>query len=105
MADEAIGFSSLFAKRSLSFLSADIFSQRSPVFQPSPLSSDHSCFVHSRSTSTFSAGFVRGRGHLCGPASFVHIAELLAWTSQFEGNKPCQKCRRIKLTNYAFDVA
>jgi len=49
MADEAIGFSSLFAKR--------------------------------------------------------NIAELLAWTSQFEGNKPCQKCCRIKLTNYAFDVA
>jgi hypothetical protein len=45
--------------------------------------------------------------NLCGPASFgpSHITELLAWTSQFEGNKPCQKCCRIKLTNYAVDVA
>jgi len=29
----------------------------------------------------------------------------VARISQFKGNKPCQKRRRIKLANYAFHVA
>ena len=80
MADEAIGFSSLFATRPVGqkVRSVEAFVTGQGVVNPL-----RSCFLWTPS----------------------HIAKLLVWTSQFEGNKPCQKCRRIKLTNYAFDVA